>query len=164
MGNACNCEDSEKAAVNQLTFPTLSEDVAKGYPDNLDDEPGDIQGAVAARSETAGQAETVLPRVVDKDQPYVFSFTVHKNNSEDPLGMDVKHTQGTLEVAQITPHGAVDRANNLGTSGNPPGETLQVGDVIQKVNDVCKSDHQMVAECRLKTELQFQVARYHRCW
>merc|ERR1712125_178711 len=88
-----------------------------------------------------------------------FEVIITKNGADDKLGMDVKQTKGSLEVVQVFADGAIERSNERARRRQPPGECLQVGDVIWKVNGVAQNDHQMVAYCRLSEELRLEVTR-----
>ena len=61
---------------------------------------------------------------------------------------------GQLHVIKILAGGAVDRYNSKNS------QKLLVGDVLLKVNDVQGSDDALVAECKSKSVLDFQVIRY----
>jgi len=81
---------------------------------------------------------------------------VIRSGLDDKLGMDVKHTQGVLEVVNISPDGAVHRANDL----LQLSEGLQIGDMIYMINGV---DHHllMVVECKDKQQLRIKAFRPH---
>mmetsp|Transcript_66618 Transcript_66618/g.171454 ORF Transcript_66618/g.171454 Transcript_66618/m.171454 type:complete len:156 (+) Transcript_66618:61-528(+) len=85
--------------------------------------------------------------------------TVRKLGPEDRLGMDVKHVRGRLVIVQLFPGGAVHRANKASAARKPPGDTVDVGDVIVQVNDVKGIDTDMVAECQQRDELRIRAVR-----
>mmetsp|Transcript_17688 Transcript_17688/g.51638 ORF Transcript_17688/g.51638 Transcript_17688/m.51638 type:complete len:153 (-) Transcript_17688:56-514(-) len=146
MGNICNCEDAENTSSKELSFPAVPSVAAKTHvsvTDEAQDEPQHLE--VVSKE--------------DQEKVPTFEFVIHKIVPEESLGMDVRHSRGTLEIVQLSPEGAAQRANVASARARPPGETLRLGDVIHRVNDISKSDHHMVAECRLKTELRLRVAR-----
>jgi len=60
----------------------------------------------------------------------LFEIKIVKNDTDDKLGMDVKHTGGKLQVVRIFEDGAVNRANKkLAASG----KSLRVGDLIHTI-------------------------------
>mmetsp|Transcript_46654 Transcript_46654/g.99610 ORF Transcript_46654/g.99610 Transcript_46654/m.99610 type:complete len:195 (+) Transcript_46654:123-707(+) len=84
-----------------------------------------------------------------------FDFQVLKAWPDDSLGLDMRHLQTRLQVDRIFKGGAVERANQL----SPPEKQLRPGDIVLSVNGVCGSDVQMVAECRLATNVILSVER-----
>merc|ERR1719436_1101254 len=94
-----------------------------------------------------------------QEAAWVFQITIRKFGPEDKLGMDVKHLQGKLEVVHLFRDGAIERNNTEQRAKNPPAVTLEVGDIIHRVNNVDNNDHQMVAECRLRDTLVMLVSR-----
>jgi len=134
------------------------------------DAAGSAQAAPgAARGVQRGKATQVAPRkattalatvkVPQEQHPRRIEVLIQKGSPQAKLGMDVKHIQGKLEVVHIFPDGAVAQSNEASRSLSPPRETLQVGDFIVGVNGVDTSDHQMVAECRLRSDLRLLVLR-----
>merc|ERR1712039_604702 len=111
----------------------------------------------AAAASAVRETEPAPAAVVDQ-QSSTFNVAIQKLGPDDKLGMDVKHIDGKLEVVHIFPDGAIARSN-LENQRKPSGETLQLGDVIHRVNNVDSGDHQMVAECRLTSELTLMVFR-----
>mmetsp|Transcript_62149 Transcript_62149/g.140028 ORF Transcript_62149/g.140028 Transcript_62149/m.140028 type:complete len:152 (+) Transcript_62149:62-517(+) len=91
--------------------------------------------------------------------PKTVEVLVRKSGPDDKLGMDVKHVRGRLVVVQVFHGGAVDRANQNSRSRSPPGEVIEVGDVIAQVNDVKDIDTAMVAECQQKSQLRIRALR-----
>lgn len=135
------------------------------------DAAGSAQAAPSAArgSQQRGKATQVAPRKATtalasapaqrEQHPRRIEVLIHKEGPQAKLGMDVKHIQGKLEVVHIFPDGAVAQSNEANRKFNPPKETLQVGDFIVGVNGVDTSDHQMVAECRLRSDLRLLVLR-----
>merc|ERR1739848_474177 len=85
------------------------------------------------------QPQTFDQDVGKKDEgsggPQVVEVLVRKLDDNDKLGMDVKHVRGRLVIVQVFAGGALDRANQLARTSRPPGDTIDVGDVIAQVND-----------------------------
>merc|ERR1712039_181306 len=77
--------------------------------------------------------EPTPPAPAQKTTPSNFQVVILKTSAEEKLGMDVKHIDGRLEVVHIFPDGAIARSN-LENQRKPSGETLQLGDVIHRVN------------------------------
>mmetsp|Transcript_57205 Transcript_57205/g.147143 ORF Transcript_57205/g.147143 Transcript_57205/m.147143 type:complete len:167 (-) Transcript_57205:31-531(-) len=157
MGQDCSCEDSSKqdekfvpaVSSEDQVMPegaiTQAQDVSKFAPRSG-------APAVASGAPKANRERT-------QEKPRVFEFVIKKLGPDDKLGMDVKHVHHRLEVVHVFPDGAIERTNQTNRAKSPMGETLNLGDVIEKVNNVENSDHQMVAECRLRDELVFIVSR-----
>mmetsp|Transcript_15325 Transcript_15325/g.31780 ORF Transcript_15325/g.31780 Transcript_15325/m.31780 type:complete len:168 (+) Transcript_15325:74-577(+) len=85
--------------------------------------------------------------------------TVKKISAEEKLGMDVKHMRGRLIIVNLFDGGAIMRCNRLAHQLNPPGDTLEPGDVITQVNTVIGEDMTMVKECNTSMELNFVALR-----
>jgi len=131
------------------------------------DENGQNQNQIALKAPVSATDQPIATQVQDESKaivepmetnslegnPAMFEVLIVKEGSEDKLGMDVKHTQGKLEVVHIFPQGAVQRANK-----NSQGGILEVGDMIHSINGF-DNDHQMVAECRLRQKLQIRAYR-----
>eukprot|EP00928_Gymnodinium_smaydae_P008922 TRINITY_DN13292_c0_g9_i1.p1 TRINITY_DN13292_c0_g9~~TRINITY_DN13292_c0_g9_i1.p1 ORF type:complete len:151 (-),score=27.06 TRINITY_DN13292_c0_g9_i1:45-497(-) len=90
--------------------------------------------------------------------PYTFTFVINKAGSDDALGVDVKHSiKGHLTVVQILPEGALKRSiDECAAKGM---EFVQVGDIIQQVNDITADDRAMVAECKSASMLNLRMLR-----
>lgn len=165
MGGTIVCQELIAANFNHETVgPSEDEPAPRSTRDSLLTRAFSSQGAFDATSDTADTIKNTSDEPVRRSSrtiapPYEFQFEVQKTGLDDKLGMEVKHLQGKLEVAHISPEGAIERTNKLNKAMKPPGETLQLGDIIQRVNHIDKSDRQMVVECRLKNELTFCVAR-----
>eukprot|EP00927_Polykrikos_kofoidii_P038892 TRINITY_DN33335_c0_g1_i1.p1 TRINITY_DN33335_c0_g1~~TRINITY_DN33335_c0_g1_i1.p1 ORF type:complete len:161 (+),score=28.30 TRINITY_DN33335_c0_g1_i1:186-668(+) len=84
---------------------------------------------------------------------------VQKTSLEEKLGIDVKHAKGRLVVVDIFPGGAAYRVNWEQRQKTPPGEVIEVGDVIIDVNGIQNLDTAMVIECRQKLTLNIVVLR-----
>mmetsp|Transcript_24062 Transcript_24062/g.71944 ORF Transcript_24062/g.71944 Transcript_24062/m.71944 type:complete len:149 (-) Transcript_24062:35-481(-) len=147
MGNRliCDCEELPVPAVEEYSVSTKP---------------------LTVSSRACAHLPEAVDEALDENHPGtfydpadVFDFDVVKDSPQEPLGMDVKHAIHTLVVAHIFKEGAIARTNALNLKCDPPKEVLQVGDVIQRVNGVSRSDDRMVAECRRGSELKMQVAR-----
>lgn len=119
---------------------------------------------------TMGAASNVDPQLhlQDSPEPSVVSdhpseteveMVVIKDGPHDRLGMDVRHLNGGLSIVSIAPGCALDRANREAALRNPPGPTLQVGDIIHQVNGITDADTDLVAECQEKLELNILAVR-----
>eukprot|EP00446_Apocalathium_sp_SHHI-4_P068768 CAMPEP_0177518674 /NCGR_PEP_ID=MMETSP0369-20130122/46657_1 /TAXON_ID=447022 ORGANISM="Scrippsiella hangoei-like, Strain SHHI-4" /NCGR_SAMPLE_ID=MMETSP0369 /ASSEMBLY_ACC=CAM_ASM_000364 /LENGTH=175 /DNA_ID=CAMNT_0018997809 /DNA_START=23 /DNA_END=550 /DNA_ORIENTATION=+ len=148
MGSKCCCEEEKVGQKDFAMPPALSEDqVCLPKVAELGKQPQQVA--------KKGEGEKTL----DLKSARFFQFVVEKTGPEDKLGMDVKHISSRLEVANIFPEGAIARTNLQNKTKSPSGETLQIGDLITKVNNVELNDHQMVAEVRLRDKLTMVVAR-----
>mmetsp|Transcript_97227 Transcript_97227/g.208557 ORF Transcript_97227/g.208557 Transcript_97227/m.208557 type:complete len:158 (-) Transcript_97227:69-542(-) len=154
MGANCGCEDKNKDA--DMRIPALPSHADQVLPGG-DRSSQDGRKGVAASFKAGGSEPTEEPEPPPKSR--TFEFTIHKTGPEDKLGMDVKHINGRLEVVHIFADGCVERTNQQNKAHRPPRDALTIGDVVQKVNNIDSSDHQMVAECRLRNNLTFTVMR-----
>jgi hypothetical protein len=84
---------------------------------------------------------------------------VQRLSPEDKLGIEVKPRCGQFAIVSIVPGSAVDRANTAAQVRTPPGDTLQVGDVITQVNGVSDVNKALVTECVQSLDLQFRALR-----
>mmetsp|Transcript_28738 Transcript_28738/g.72166 ORF Transcript_28738/g.72166 Transcript_28738/m.72166 type:complete len:141 (+) Transcript_28738:45-467(+) len=135
MGCKCSCEE-EKADESMLQPPRADDQVM-------------AQEAVAGADQ---DFKAPAP-------PRYFEYVISKVTQDEKLGFDVRHVHGKLEVVQVFNEGAIERTNKEAEARNPPGEQLVTGDVIERVNGVEGNDNQMVAECRLQSQLTFVVCR-----
>lgn len=90
-----------------------------------------------------------------------FEMVVTKTFSatDKTLGMDVRHFEPIMVVDDIFAYGDIQRCNAKAENQKPPGETLQVKDVIFRVNDVSGSCEKIVQECGARKVLTFHVIR-----
>lgn len=84
---------------------------------------------------------------------------VQRLSPEDKLGIELKPRSGQLAIVNIVPGSAVDRANAVARVRTPPGDTLQVGDVITQVNGVNDVNEALVTECQQSLDLKFRALR-----
>eukprot|EP00927_Polykrikos_kofoidii_P074346 TRINITY_DN70324_c0_g1_i1.p1 TRINITY_DN70324_c0_g1~~TRINITY_DN70324_c0_g1_i1.p1 ORF type:complete len:181 (-),score=31.50 TRINITY_DN70324_c0_g1_i1:227-769(-) len=155
MGNACGCEEScQKKEISLSTAP-LIDPTAMNPEERSIPLPQHIRACepkhVCENGEHV-QIDQYEPQEITGD---AFEFVIRKNGPQDDLGMFVKHMRGHLEVMNIIPNGAVDRANNVASM------PLREGDIIFSVNAVSQNDAKMVAECKAAEELRLEVVR--RC-
>jgi len=84
---------------------------------------------------------------------------IKRRGDSDLLGMDVKHMKGSLKIMHIFSGGAVERSNAESKTKNPPGDTLQVDDLITEVNDIQGDDVGMVAQFQSSLEIRVKAKR-----
>eukprot|EP00747_Dinoflagellata_sp_TGD_P125449 gnl/TRDRNA2_/TRDRNA2_174161_c0_seq4.p1 gnl/TRDRNA2_/TRDRNA2_174161_c0~~gnl/TRDRNA2_/TRDRNA2_174161_c0_seq4.p1 ORF type:complete len:149 (+),score=38.01 gnl/TRDRNA2_/TRDRNA2_174161_c0_seq4:163-609(+) len=90
-------------------------------------------------------------------EPPSFVYAVKKKDGSDPLGLDLRHLKGELEVKTIIDGAAVTRENKERADRNE--EQLQVGDRIRKVNEVSGNASLMVNEIKDSQQIIFHVVR-----
>jgi len=108
------------------------------------------------------------PEVIDslRPQPSILSTVI---DGVDRVISGEKHQDAIVGKSSFSSKPQFSSGQTYGEKSETEGveskardagaDVLQVGDVIIKVNTVDSSDHQMVAECRLRTELSFTVVR-----
>lgn len=84
---------------------------------------------------------------------------ISRRNLTEKYGVDLKHDDGRLVVVRILDVGAIERSNRTAKSMIPPKETLNVGDVIVRVNNVCANDEEMIDEIDESTSSTLWVIR-----
>uniref|UniRef100_A0A7S1AIR5 PDZ domain-containing protein n=1 Tax=Noctiluca scintillans TaxID=2966 RepID=A0A7S1AIR5_NOCSC len=137
MGSAC-CAQSDTDTAGEQNFSAAP----------FDENPGNQVSLTEASGNEVEEAPAGMIEVL-----------VVRKDLKQKLGMDVKHVQSKLKIVAITDTGAVHFANMASAAKSPPGEMLKVGDTIVKVNDVNRSDTDMVEECSGKTELRITALR-----
>jgi hypothetical protein len=116
--------------------------------------PGQAAAATVLRQDSASSATPFLSKQLE--------VRVQRRGNEDKLGIDVTHGQGPLTIVAISSGSAVDRANEASKASTPPGDTLEVGDVITQVNglhDVTTASWALVTECQQKLDLKLKATR-----
>jgi hypothetical protein len=88
----------------------------------------------------------------------VFRFAVSRETGET-VGIQVRNRNGTLEVVKVLPNGAIHRTNERNRASKF-SETLDVGDIVLKVNGIEKNASNMVHELNSSDMLVFTVSRH----
>lgn len=109
--------------------------------------------------DNAAEALETISCGMEEEQERVVELIVVKRSLSDELGMDVKHIDGHLSIIRIMDGGAVARANMDALHSLPIGDTLEVGDVIFRVNDITEPDSLMIQECQEKSLLRIHAVR-----
>mmetsp|Transcript_58247 Transcript_58247/g.187107 ORF Transcript_58247/g.187107 Transcript_58247/m.187107 type:complete len:152 (+) Transcript_58247:72-527(+) len=127
--------------------------------DHLAEVPTDWEHGATEAAMDPAVFEGTAKKEEGSEVPRVIELVVQKSGPDDKLGMDVKHVRERLIIVQVFPGGAIDRANQISRSRDPPEETLEVGDIIVQVNDVANIDTAMVAECQQQSQLRIRALR-----
>lgn len=110
--------------------------------------------------ERCGNSSDALERWMGPQEPdHIFEFVVRKPSPDHSLGAQVNHIDQGLRVVKIFPKGPIEESNAIVKAKSALSNILQVGDVIQQVNDVEGDTKRMVEECRRRVNLKFVVAR-----
>eukprot|EP00931_Biecheleriopsis_adriatica_P012231 TRINITY_DN113354_c0_g1_i2.p1 TRINITY_DN113354_c0_g1~~TRINITY_DN113354_c0_g1_i2.p1 ORF type:complete len:131 (-),score=32.20 TRINITY_DN113354_c0_g1_i2:112-504(-) len=118
-----------------------------------DDDSGiEIKAAVS-------RAAADLVKLEERLQQDRYDIVIEKEDASEILGMDVRHVQGRLVVSRIAKDGAVAKANARVRSSDPPGNELQIDDVIVEVNSIYDNDIEMVKECQRGIQLHIKFVR-----
>mmetsp|Transcript_35670 Transcript_35670/g.65408 ORF Transcript_35670/g.65408 Transcript_35670/m.65408 type:complete len:204 (-) Transcript_35670:57-668(-) len=112
-----------------------------------------------AEQATIQEAKPTLPLTVvdsqDGGDTYV-EVVIARESLEERLGLDLKHCKNHLLVKQIQDGDVTDKYNQSQTD---PMRRLTPGDTVWKVNEVEKSDVDMIRECRQNLIVKLYVKK-----
>eukprot|EP00746_Dinoflagellata_sp_MGD_P017721 gnl/MRDRNA2_/MRDRNA2_140888_c0_seq1.p1 gnl/MRDRNA2_/MRDRNA2_140888_c0~~gnl/MRDRNA2_/MRDRNA2_140888_c0_seq1.p1 ORF type:complete len:163 (+),score=39.30 gnl/MRDRNA2_/MRDRNA2_140888_c0_seq1:51-491(+) len=77
---------------------------------------------------------------------------LERQDPQDALGMDVRHSGQALELTRIVPGKMLDNWNKA-----QPSKAVSMGDMICSVNGIAGSDRLMINECKESMVLELEV-------